>query len=494
MTELINTVVDIGFNNINLIVDSKLNIQKGQVYGLVAKNGDGKTSLLKHISTMDLDVFYVHQELHVDQTKSIFDIVIEANEKRMKIIHKLDALQYDENINMEEVNMFASELDKDNALVKKILYGLGFSNEQQLLPFSIFSGGWRMRVVLARGLYMRPGLLLLDEPTNHLDINSVIWLTDYLKKYKNTMIIVSHNTHFLNQLCQHIIHLQNKQLTMYHGNYDVFRKQYENNIRVMEKKWKHVQNEVKGMRKKGDTKEKVDKYMNSNKHLEPQKPYIVKFKFKISTKVTQNTILSLENINFSYDDKPLLDNINIHLSANEKITIVGHNGAGKSTLFKIITKQLTPISGKVIHNVNFGLYNQHVTDILPLTISPVDYLLTLDKINAFDARKMLGNVGLSGNLHLKHISTLSGGQKARVALAALMINTPHVLLLDEPTNHLDIESIDSLIDAINQFNGVVIMITHNIDVIERTNSTVYALDKQLVQIDMDDYYDKITNI
>lgn len=308
------------------------------------------------------------------------------------------------------------------------------------------------------------------------------------------MIIVSHNTHFLNQLCQHIIHLQNKQLTMYHGNYDVFRKQYENNIRVMEKKWKHVQNEVKGMRKKGDTKEKVDKYMNSNKHLEPQKPYIVKFKFKISTKVTQNTILSLENINFSYDDKPLLDNINIHLSANEKITIVGHNGAGKSTLFKIITKQLTPISGKVIHNVNFGLYNQHVTDILPLTISPVDYLLTLDKINAFDARKMLGNVGLSGNLHLKHISTLSGGQKARVALAALMINTPHVLLLDEPTNHLDIESIDSLIDAINQFNGVVIMITHNIDVIERTNSTVYALDKQLVQIDMDDYYDKITNI
>lgn len=510
--DLINCEVSLQIQKKPLILNSELRIIRGKKYGFIGQNGSGKSTLLKNIVSNKIkcksDVFYVHQEFEFDSDKSIFQIVLDANRKRMKMLNRVDELtkllESDTSNNkiLDEYNDLHEKLrqnnfEKDDALARKILFGLGFTKDKQNLNFSMFSGGWKMRVALARGLYMKPSLLLLDEPTNHLDLDSVIWLTDYLANvWKKTIIVVSHNTHFINSVCTNIIHLENQKLSQYSGNYDAYKLQYQTNLQLLQKKWTHVQNEVKGMRKKGLAKEKVDLYIKNNSHLNPPKPYIVKFNFKQPSPF-KNPLLSLDDISFGYD-KLLFDKININLYGGEKITIVGKNGVGKSTFINTISGQLIPHNGSVNKDqrTKIAMYNQHVADVLSPNITPIDYLtsLTTTELKEFDARKILGSIGLPGDTHLNKMETLSGGQKARVVLAGLIVLNPHIMLLDEPTNHLDIESIDSLINTINDFTGIIIMITHNIDLVQKTNSTVYELDNgKLNKIDFDDYYENVLN-
>lgn len=478
-----------------LINECDFTIIRGQKYGLVGKNGEGKSQLLHHITTLFDDVFYVGQEFNYDKDKTIFHIVLDANQKRAKLLKRLEELNNMDDMDLEEYNKITDILKqnnytKDESIIRKILYGLGFSLDQQNLSFSHFSGGWKMRVALARGLYMKPTLLLLDEPTNHLDLDALIWLSDYLSNvWKKTLIIVSHDVYFLN-MCTNIIHLENKTLTFYQGNYDNFTKQYALRLHEMTKKWNQAQKDIKSMRKKNVSKEKVDNFIKLNAHHEPPKPYVVKIKFKQPQH--NNIKLSLEDVSFGYD-KLLFSNVNINLYNNDKITIVGANGCGKTSMLNIITGRLKPTNGVVKKEdyIKVGVFNQHSTDELPKDITPVSYLVNKGLVE-FDARKILGNVGLVGKLHLHQIGTLSGGQKARVALAELIVSNPDILLLDEVTNNLDIISISSLINTINNFEGIVIMISHNIDLIRKTNSYVYKLEKnQLLKIDFDDYYDDV---
>lgn len=506
--DAISSNIDICVPNKTLIDNSELKIIHKHKYGLIGKNGSGKSTLLQYIQNnfeKNMTIFLVGQEFNFDSNKCIYDIVSDANFKRIKLeeqINKLEPLIESDEVAFEAYGKLVHRLkdiglEKDESIIRKILFGLGFDNNAQSQPFSSFSGGWRMRVALARGLYMQPQLLLLDEPTNHLDINSVIWLTDYLKtKWKKTLVIVSHDIHFINQICNKIMHIENKKLNYYNGNYTSFKHTYNQNNSELEKQWNKIQRRVKEMRNKSTKKDIVDKFIKDNAHFEPITPYKVNMKF-YETDPIKSPYINLINITGGYGIN-LFQNINLCIGAGEKITIVGKNGVGKSTLLQLISgNKSVKFTGEFEKNPNvkIGYYNQHLTDILPLDKTPIEYLVQCNpQIDEFSSRKYLGSIGLEGQVHTRLLSTLSGGQKARVALALINSIKPHILLLDEPTNHLDIESIEAITLAINNFNGSVIMITHNIDIIESTKSKILKLENlDLIEVNFDDYYDDVLN-
>lgn len=507
--DIISLNIDIRVANKTLIENSELKIIHKQKYGLIGKNGCGKSTLLQYI--MDnfekhTPIFIVSQELNFDADKSIYDIVADANFKRIRLEEKIAKLEpriESDEVAFEEYGKLIRKLkdiglDKDESKIRKILFGLGFDISAQSYPFSFFSGGWRMRVALARGLYMQPQLLLLDEPTNHLDINSVIWLTEYLKtKWKKTLVIVSHDIHFINYICTKIIHIEDRKLNYYNGNYTSFKHGYNQHNIELEKQWNKIQRRVKEMRNKSTKKDIVDKFIKDNMHFKPIVPYKVNIRF-YETDPIKSPYINLIDVTGGYGINNLFQNINLCVESGEKITIVGKNGVGKSTLLQLISgNKSVSFSGEFEKNPNviIGYYNQHLTDILPLDKTPIEYLvLSNPQIDDFSARKYLGSIGLEGQVHTRLLSTLSGGQKARVALALINSIKPHILLLDEPTNHLDIESIEAITLAINNFNGSVIMITHNIDIIECTKSKILKLEGfKLTEVDFDDYYDEVLN-
>ena len=454
--------ISINVYNKDLFIDTDLKINYGFKYGLVGKNGICKTTLLKHIAHRilpihnDLDILYVEQEIEPSSEISVFETVISANKERSELIKLMD------NDNDTDIEMY-QELqerfiqiggDRDESIVKRILIGMGFTKDDLDKPTAEFSGGWRMRISLARALYMKPTLLILDEPTNHLDLKAVIWFTEYLKEWKTTLLVVSHNKNFLNEVCTHIINIEDKKLVYYSGSYDKFKQMYINNYETQLKNW---------IKSKKKTKR-------------PEKPYEVKINFK-ETKLLNSPILVANDLTFYFDPRYILfENLNLNIDMNSRITIVGDNGVGKSTLINLLVGNLKPVNGSIYrnHHLRIGYYNQHFTDSLPLDQTSIEYITQLSKIDSEqEVRKLLGTIGLEGSMHKIPIKHLSGGQKARVAFISLFVSNPHLLFLDEPTNHLDMETIEALISAINSYNGGVIIISHDVELITKTNCDIY---------------------
>ena len=518
-----------------LFENADLTINKGTKYGLISPNGSGKTTLLLNIYkkklpvAKNLDIFMVNQEEKATD-KNVLDVVLESNTIITKLKNKIEFFDnLDRELNQEELdkyNKINQELNNYNSETLKpksikILFGLGFDNEMQKKSVNSFSGGWRMRISIAKALFMEPEILFLDEPSNHLDLNAVLWLEDYLINYKKTLVLISHNQDFLNNICNEIIHIRNKKIDQYKGNLDDFTKMLNQKKKIEIKDYEKYQKKLKEFKKNNNSNKKSEEISNKNykkdkknkknneeisssdkiilqKMVEPR-DYRVNFTFPQPSNIG-NLLIDLQNLAFGYSpDKILFKNLTFGVSVGDRICIVGPNGYGKSTLLNIMCNNLECYKGDVNINrkIKIGRFNQHFVDKIPLDITPVEFLQKIvTNLSEQDARKILGSFGLESHTHKILNSSLSGGQKARVQFSLLSVMKPHIIMLDEPTNHLDLESINALIESINNYHGTIVMVTHDTKLIDETNSVLYICgDKTCKKFngDLEDYKDTIIN-
>ena len=496
---------DINIHIENLSIGNKLILDKtdfiissNKRYGIVGRNGIGKTTIVNYIIKQkelnDISTYLVSQELHIINDITIFELILESNIKIYELYKSLELIsdKYSEEYCTISDKLDELDYEMEKSKIYKILYGLGFKYDQCNQSVKNFSGGLRMRISLARALYMLPELLILDEPTNHLDLEGNIWLCNYLQKYKNTIILISHDIEFLDEVCTNIIHIENFKLNYYKGGYYVFKNLYKKECDNLEKIYKENDKKIIAYKKSGKTKNEINNYIKNNPL--PKLNYIQPIKINFGEIPSDmRNLISLNNVSFSYDNKIIFENINFSVDACKHIALVGKNGGGKSTLMKLFIQELKQQSGNIIldRQIRIGYFNQHTIENLSLDIKVIDYLRNkFVNYKEQEIREYLGRIGLKSNEHLLNISVLSGGQKIRLALVELQMIKPHVLLLDEPTNHLDIQTIESLKLAINNFNGGVVIITHNIDFITDTNCEVWKI-PECKKINYDDYVKEI---
>lgn len=503
-----------------LFVNASLSITFGRRYGLVGPNGHGKTTLLRHIADkksmglpLSLDILLCEQEVVADETPAV-QAVMRADKKVFDLEEELKLLENKEDdAAADRINVINEELaqlgaDQAEPKARRILAGLGFTTtEMQDRPVRNFSGGWRMRVSLARALFMEPNLLLLDEPTNHLDLNAVIWLDNYLCGWKKTLLIVSHDQSFLDNVCTDIIHLDQQKLFYYRGNYTQFKKMLEQKRKEQLKDYEKQQKQIQQLKQSGRSGKQAEKKVKDEKTrrqgevqqvdllLRP-KEYIVKFKFKQPTEL-QPPILGLYDVDFGYGNGPLIfKKVNFGVDLSSRIAIVGPNGVGKSTFLKLLSAEIEPRSGerRANHRARIAKFDQHSGEHLTSEENPTQYLQRVFNLDYQEARKYLGSFGLAAHAHTIPNCQLSGGQKSRVALCELALHGPHILILDEPTNNLDLESIDALADALSTFEGGVIVVTHDERLIRATDCVLYVVEDQSIEEidgDFDDYRQEI---
>uniref|UniRef100_A0A915HWN4 ABC transporter domain-containing protein n=1 Tax=Romanomermis culicivorax TaxID=13658 RepID=A0A915HWN4_ROMCU len=459
----------------DLFVNATLTIVAGRRYGLVGPNGMGKTTLLKHIANRKLDIpptidiLYCEQEIEVDDTPAV-QAVINADTKRLNLLkEEKQLIELVENTGDMEANDRLKEVyeelraigaDSAESRARRILSGLQFTKEMQERATKHFSGGWRMRISLARALFLEPTLLLLDEPTNHLDLNAVIWLDHYLQSWKKTLLIVSHDQGFLDSICTDIIHLDDQKLFYYKGNYAQFKKMNAQKQKEQMKDYENQERRLRELKKSGKSQNQAEddeRSVTKPELVKRPKEYVVKFAFPDPPPLNP-PILGAHNVDFGYPDQPLLfKNLNFGLDMSSRsklicilrkkyfktcvveVAIVGPNGVGKSTFLKLLLLEISPVSrithitlkGEVRKNskVRIGRFDQHSSEHLSLEETPIEYLRRLFNLDYQEARKNLGCMGLPGYAHTIQNKSLSGGQKARVAMAELALSAPDVLIL-----------------------------------------------------------------
>ena len=466
-------------------------VPTGHKVGVVGSNGAGKTTLFKLILNeiiLDAGVIevpknykigYVSQEAPSTEV-TLLDTVLEADIERSKLLHNAQ-IEKDPNkiaeiyTRLSDINAYSAE-----ARASSILNGLGFSKEDLIRPCSSFSGGWRMRVALASVLFSNPELLLLDEPTNYLDFEGSVWLENYLQKFKNTALVISHDRNLLNKSVTSILHLSQKKLIFYNGNYDFFdnerRVQLEQKISQKNKQdaqRAHLESFINRFKAKAS---KAKQAQSRIKILEKMKPIIIEENQKVPTfNFEKNTkfappLITIEQASVGYNNIPILKNINLSIDPDDRIALLGVNGEGKSTLSKLIAKKLNSMKGKLNYpkKLKIGYFAQHQLDELRSNETPFEHLYSkLDKEVPSKIRAKLGSVGFTQDTMDIEVKRLSGGQKARLLLLLVVIEKPDLLILDEPTNHLDVESREALIMALNDYTGSLILVTHDAFLVER---------------------------
>ncbi|CAH1969584.1 unnamed protein product [Acanthoscelides obtectus] len=483
---------DVAYGDRVLLLGADLTLAYGRRYGLVGRNGLGKSTLLRMISGGQLripshiSILHVEQEVVGDDTLAI-DSVLQCDTVREELLKKerdisaaINAGSQDHALNSELSEVYAQlqniEADKAPAKASIILNGLGFTPEMQQNPTKTFSGGWRMRLALARALFSRPDLLLLDEPTNMLDIKAIIWLENYLQNWPTTLLVVSHDRNFLDTVPTDILHLHSQRIEPYRGNYEQFEKTKTEKLKNQQREYdaqmqqrQHVQEFIDRFRYNANRAALVQSKIKMLEKLPELKPIVKETEVLLKlpdTEPLSPPILQLNEVSFRYSssDRYIFTDVNLGATMDSRICIVGDNGAGKTTILKIIMGILSPTSGMrhVHRNLKFGYFSQHHVDQLNMNLNSVELLQQAHPGKPIEEyRRQLGSFGVSGDLALQGIASLSGGQKSRVAFAQMCMGRPNFLVLDEPTNHLDIETIEALGKAIKKYTGGVILVSHD---------------------------------
>ena len=463
-------------------------IPEGHKVGLVGRNGTGKTTLFRLIrGELALEsgsiglpararIGGVSQEAPSSDI-SLLDTVLAADTERAALL----AEDSDDPARIAEIQTRLADIDAWSAEARAatILKGLGFDTPDQARPCSDFSGGWRMRVALAAALFSQPDLLLLDEPTNYLDLEGALWLEAYLARYPHTVIIISHDRGLLNRAVGSILHLEDRKLTYYSGPYDQFARQRAERLALaaaMAKKQEarraHLQSYVDRFRYKADKAKQAQSRLKALSRMQPitspQEAGLKRFDFPNPEELSP-PIVHLDGASTGYGDTTVLARMSLRIDQDDRIALLGKNGMGKSTLSKLLSDRLPKLSGKITRSsiLRIGYFAQHQVDELHIDETPLDHLRR-ERPTEGPAkwRARLSGFGLMAEQAETVVGKLSGGQKARLSLLLATLEAPHMLILDEPTNHLDIESREALVEALTNYTGAVILVSHDMHLLE----------------------------
>jgi len=468
--------------------------------GLIGRNGAGKSTLVRVVAgLLEADdgaaemprgsrLGYIAQEApHGDATP--FDTVLAADVERATLMAASETEQDPDKLGDLYERLIAIDAYAAPSRAATILKGLGFDDEMQARPLDGFSGGWKMRVALAALLFSQPDVLLLDEPSNHLDLEAVLWLEDFLKGYKATILIVSHERDFLNNVVDHILHLQGGKLTLYPGGYDAFERQRAERLAQAEA----------ARANQAVQREKLQEYIARNsarastaKQAQSRQKMLAKMQ-PIAEAYNDPTLsfgfpnpaelrpplITLDMASVGYNETPILKRLNLRIDPDDRVALLGRNGNGKTTLARLLAAQLTPMAGDMASSpkMKVGYFTQYQVEELDAADTPLEHMTrTMKGASPAAVRAQLGRFGFSGDKATTLVGRMSGGEKARLALALITRDAPHLLILDEPTNHLDVDAREALIQALNDYTGAVLIVSHDRHMLEMTADRLVLVD------------------